>query len=69
MNNHKNKKRSNYVSSADECKITDVKISKDNFTDQKEKKQLKENIKSKRNRPRIFSRDFNQLPVSCSPPP
>lgn len=68
MNNHKNKKRSKSVSSADECNITDVNFSKDNFTDQKEKKQIKENIKSKRNRPRIFSRDFNQLPVSCSPP-
>ena len=30
-------------------------------------KNTKPSKPSKRNRPRIFSRDFNKLPVSCSP--
>ena len=31
------------------------------------RKNSKDDKDGKRNRPRIFSRDFNKLPVSCSP--
>ena len=73
MNNHKTKKRSKSITSADEIQIQDTKCNKKDKTekidkDKTEKIDKKEVIKSKRNRPRIFSRDFNQLPVSCSPP-
>ena len=43
-------------------------MSKKNEKGGKGEKSKKEEVKqSKRNRPRIFSRDFNKLPVSCSP--
>jgi hypothetical protein len=57
MNNHNTKKRSKSLTTIDEIHIQD---------DKKNKKEKKEAIKT--NRPRIFSRDFNQLPGSCSPP-
>ena len=41
---------------------------KQNMPKKSSEKSIKDEVKSsKRNRPRIFSRDFNQLPVSCSP--
>ena len=50
--------------------LVKVDLKKENEKKKKNKKETtphKNSKDSKRNRPRIFSRDFNKLPVSCSP--
>ena len=49
-------------------KIDSKKENEGDVTENKKETTPRKNSKdSKRNRPRIFSRDFNKLPVSCSP--
>jgi len=49
-------------------KIDSKKENEGDVTENKKETTPRKNSKDgKRNRPRIFSRDFNKLPVSCSP--
>ena len=49
-------------------KVDSKKENESNVTENKKETTPRKNSKDgKRNRPRIFSRDSNKLPVSCSP--